>query len=168
MIIDEIDIEGVAVLEAEDQTPVAAHAHRPEATQLPCQRVQDEPRQVHVLDLRGPLQPGQDAPDALHLLRTDLARVAPFDEALETSMPYRLYHSCLGIEYTHFSLELQVMSCRFEQPGPEATALRLSMIFQKSGRSFGLLPPFIPIRLKLFDPFFKKADFSVFCFDLHL
>jgi hypothetical protein len=48
MIVDQIDIMGVAVFQAKDDAPVGRNPNGPESMQISRQRMQAETRQVHV------------------------------------------------------------------------------------------------------------------------
>ena len=77
MVVDQIDIEGVSILDPEDDAPVAGYAHGPEAMEVAGQRVQHLARQVHVARSRGGLQGGQDALDLVEQPRIDPADISP-------------------------------------------------------------------------------------------
>ena len=67
MIVDKIDIEGVSAFKPEDDPPVAAHTHGPEASEFAGQRVQNEPRQVYVFDTLCRMQPEENTTQAFNL-----------------------------------------------------------------------------------------------------
>jgi hypothetical protein len=50
MVIDIINIERLALGEAENHTPVGTNRYRPKAFQLALERMQPEARQVHISD----------------------------------------------------------------------------------------------------------------------
>ena len=50
VVVHQIDSAGVAVRKAENNAPVGAYCHRPEALHIALERVQVEARHTHVLD----------------------------------------------------------------------------------------------------------------------
>ena len=74
MVVQIVDIGGVAVLEAEDRAPVGAHRHRPEPGIFPLQPVEPEAGQVHVVRDARRIESDQDVAHGLAVLRVD----APF------------------------------------------------------------------------------------------
>jgi hypothetical protein len=81
MIVDEIDIECPAILEAKYNAPVGADGNGPESFEITRQLVQPEHRLVHAFDLMRSMQGGQDGPDLDDMLRIDAADVVILEEA---------------------------------------------------------------------------------------
>jgi hypothetical protein len=61
MIVDEIDIECVAFLEAKNDPPIAADRDAPKALEIAAQPMQAQTHDLHVVDRNGGLQTGQQA-----------------------------------------------------------------------------------------------------------
>jgi len=87
MIIDEIDIEGVAFLETEYDPPIAADGDAPEAFQIAAQAMQAEALDVHVVNRDGGIQAAEQADDLLDQIGPQLAAVVMLEEASEPTMP---------------------------------------------------------------------------------
>lgn len=67
MIIEKIDIPGIAVLEPEDDAPVGANRHCPKALQIAFQRVELQSGTVQVFDGSGAVEQRQDRADAFSI-----------------------------------------------------------------------------------------------------
>ncbi len=67
MIANEVYIVCTAVLESEDDPPVAGHGHGPESVQLSLQGMKPVTRESHVLYRHGFVQPRQDSCDLIDL-----------------------------------------------------------------------------------------------------
>jgi hypothetical protein len=76
MIVDQIDVVGVAAIEAEDSTPVGSYGHSPEPGQVALERVQPETGQVHLADLVSFIETRENALDLVDLIRPELAPIA--------------------------------------------------------------------------------------------
>ena len=63
MIVDQVNVHGLAVLEAEHHAPVARNADSPLARAVALQGVQPEARRVGIARMRCLVQPEQDAPE---------------------------------------------------------------------------------------------------------
>ena len=71
MVIDQINIVGIAFLESEDDAPVRPYGHAPKALEITFQGVEMKTGQVHVLRLSGKVQDGQDILDLLEMIGAD-------------------------------------------------------------------------------------------------
>ena len=69
MVVEQIDIEGIASLEAEDDAPVGGYVDRPKALQLALERVEPEAWGIHVGHGRRDVQAAQDTADLGHMLQ---------------------------------------------------------------------------------------------------
>src|SRR5258708_33315154 len=68
MIIHEVDFRSLAPREAENDSPVRTHRHRPKALEVAFERVQSERWQIKRIDhLRG-MQESQDLLDPTHMI----------------------------------------------------------------------------------------------------
>jgi hypothetical protein len=90
MVIQQVNLEYVRVLEAEDDAPVRPHRHRSEALQVAGQWVQPETMHIDVLDLLGDVQNTEDVLDLLDVLRVHASSVAAF-KALSQSLVAETY-----------------------------------------------------------------------------
>ena len=91
-VVQVIDIDGVAVLEAEDHAPVGTDRHRPEPGMVSPERVKPEARQVHVGRAGGGVEAHQDVAHPFAVLGMDAARLAAFQEPPERPAPEGPYH----------------------------------------------------------------------------
>jgi hypothetical protein len=92
MVIEQINIERIAALEAEDDAPVRGHLDCPEASQFAFKRVEPEAGGVHVGHSRRGVQTAQNTPNLGHLVSPDVPAIALLEEALQAPMleaPYR-------------------------------------------------------------------------------
>jgi hypothetical protein len=53
VVIDQINVGGVAIIETENDPPVGAHRNGPKAFELAGERVEPEGWKIHVFDLSG-------------------------------------------------------------------------------------------------------------------
>jgi len=86
MVIEQIDIGGVALLEAKNDPPVGANGDAPIAGEVASQRVQPPARQIKVARLRRLVETRQHARDLVGVLNIHLAAVVIFIEASKASM----------------------------------------------------------------------------------
>ena len=91
MVAEQIDVEGIAILEPEDDAPVVGNLHRPEALQLDLERVEPEAGGIHIGHGRRSIQTAQDTPSLSHLVRADATAVALLEETLQPAMPEAPY-----------------------------------------------------------------------------
>jgi hypothetical protein len=68
VIIDIINVQCIAVREAEDHTPIGTDRYSPKTFELAFEPVQRESRQIHVGDRPGSIQTGQNISQFLHVL----------------------------------------------------------------------------------------------------
>jgi len=85
--VEEVDVERVAVLEPENDSPVSADSHGPEAFQVAFERVQAKARKVERLGRFGGVNRGKNALNFCPQHRVDPGRIAVFVEPPESSMP---------------------------------------------------------------------------------
>jgi hypothetical protein len=84
MIIDRIDIAGMAALEAKDDAPVARDRHRPIPPELALERMEPKARQTHIADLDRGIEARKDSPDLVGMFRRNPASVVVLEEARQT------------------------------------------------------------------------------------
>jgi len=87
VVIEEIDIEGVAILEAENDSPVPAYSHGPKALQVTFEPVQAKTRNVERLGRFGCVERRENTLHFATQRGIDPARIAAFVEPLEAPMP---------------------------------------------------------------------------------
>ena len=68
MVIDIINVQGVAVREAEYHAPVCSDRHRPETLPVAFERTQAKPRQAHILCRGGSIQPRENVTQLFDVL----------------------------------------------------------------------------------------------------
>jgi hypothetical protein len=91
MVVEQIDIEGIASLEAEDDAPVTGDLDGPEAFQLAPERVEPEAGGIDIGHGRRSIQTAQDTPDLAHMVRPDAAPVSQLEQTLQSAMPEAPY-----------------------------------------------------------------------------
>jgi hypothetical protein len=87
MVVEQIEIEGIASLAAQDDAPVTGDLDGPEAVQLALERVEPEAGGIDIGHGRRSIQTAQDTPNLGHLVRPDAAAVALLEETLQRAMP---------------------------------------------------------------------------------
>jgi hypothetical protein len=87
MVVDQIDIMGVAGIEAENDAPVGPDGHGPEPGQITLERMQPETGEIHLADLVGFIEARENALDLVHLVRPELASIASLVEPPQSAMP---------------------------------------------------------------------------------
>jgi hypothetical protein len=83
VVIDIIDILR-AVVEAENHAPIGPDSYTPEALPLASERMQPEPRHVHVSNGWGSVKRCQNIPQLANMFRVYAARVALFKKPLQS------------------------------------------------------------------------------------
>jgi hypothetical protein len=81
VIVQEVDVGCIAIVEAENDTPVGANCDRPASFEVAFKGMQLERWLVHILNAAGSVQKREYGPDALHHLRRQLALVVFLKEA---------------------------------------------------------------------------------------
>ena len=71
MIVNVVNIVGVALLETEDDAPVRPDSNAPEVFKIALQAMQPEAGQVHVFRLAGSIEDGEDIFYFIDMVRTD-------------------------------------------------------------------------------------------------
>jgi len=92
MVIDIIDILRV-VVETEDHPPVGLDGHGPKAFHLAFERMQTEPRQVHVGNSWGGVKSRQNIPQLANMFRVNAAWVIVFKEPFQPLVANCPYHT---------------------------------------------------------------------------
>jgi hypothetical protein len=89
-----IDIINIlrSVVKAENHPPVGPDSYTPEALPLASDRMQQEPRHVHVGNGRGSVKRCQNIPKLANMLRVYAARVALFKKPLQSLVANSSYH----------------------------------------------------------------------------
>lgn len=86
MIVNQIDIDGVAVCEAEDDPPVPGDGHRPEPFKIAFEGVESEARDVHLAWVTCPIEQKQDARDPPNIGLRPQPRVARLVVQVQSAM----------------------------------------------------------------------------------
>ena len=87
MVVHQIDVMGVAGIEAKDDAPIRPDGHGPEPDQITLERMQPETRQVHLANLVGFIETRQNALDLVDLIRPELAPIAFLVQPLQSAVP---------------------------------------------------------------------------------
>jgi hypothetical protein len=93
VVIDQIDIRGVALLETENDAPVGTDGDAPITRELAFQRVQPKARQIELLRACRHIEPGQHARNLICMLRVHLAPVVVFVKAAQAAMSKATDHN---------------------------------------------------------------------------
>ncbi len=80
MIIQIIDLEGVALLETENHAPIPRDLHRIKAVQLSFEHVQAPTGRIELLGPIGRIERSQDTGESLNMVLLDPTRIALFKE----------------------------------------------------------------------------------------
>ena len=84
MVICQVDVVGIPVGEAENDSPVCPDGNGPEAFHIALQRMEMETGQTHVFDRCGFIQLRQDGPYLIQQVGPNATRVVPLEEPLQT------------------------------------------------------------------------------------
>lgn len=95
MIVDHVDVAGMAGLEAEGDAPVARDADGPKPFHISREGVKLEARKVHLLRFVGFVEAGKDTPDLIHPVRREAFAIVFFIEPFEPAMAKALDHAQL-------------------------------------------------------------------------
>ena len=87
MVIQIIDVHGVAIFEPKRHPPVTRDGHRVVSPHATLERVQSKARNIHSLRTSGAVEGRQDAQEFLHVLRSYLRRTALLIELSQAAMP---------------------------------------------------------------------------------
>jgi len=69
VVVDQFDVQGVAVHESKDDAPIGADCDRPESAEISFQCMQSEARQPQFLGGRGHIEQGQDPNNGINQIR---------------------------------------------------------------------------------------------------
>jgi len=92
VITDEIDIEGIAVLEPKDNAPIRSDSYGSETLQTALQHVEAECRLIHGFYRCSSIEGSQNTADAINHVRRQLAAIIILIEALQPLMTKPLDH----------------------------------------------------------------------------
>ena len=104
VVIEEIDIESVAVLEPENDSPIAADSHRPETGQAASERMQPVGRKVERPGRFGGIQGGENAPHLAAQGGSDPARIIVFVQPPEAPVAEASDHTRLYSDKCRLSI----------------------------------------------------------------
>jgi hypothetical protein len=93
VVIDQINIRGVALLKAKNNPPVGAYRDAPISGQVASQRMQAEAGQVELIRFRRLVEARQHAGDFVRMLRVQLAPVVVFIKPPQAAMSKAPDHS---------------------------------------------------------------------------
>ncbi len=83
MIVQIVDVTRFAILEAKDNAPIGADSYRPEAFQVPFQRVKGESRRFHVSRTGSGVQTRQNPSNAIYIDGRKAPPIVVLIEALQ-------------------------------------------------------------------------------------
>lgn len=92
MVVNELDIVGIAILEPENNAPITGHLHAPKAFQLAFQRMQVPARPIEVAWLLRNIQEEQNILHGRKMIRSHLTFVVTFIEPLQAAILKRPDH----------------------------------------------------------------------------
>jgi hypothetical protein len=92
VVIDQVDIKGIAILETESDAPVARNRHAPVASSVTPEPVKTIPGQIEITGYSRTIQMSQNALDASQLVGSNPTAVALVVEALQATVPKPLNH----------------------------------------------------------------------------
>ena len=92
VIVDQIDIEGVAVLEAENNAPVTGHGHAPKTSQIASKPMQAITWQIEIFRIPRLVEQTKDILYPFQEVWGHLAPLAALIKTLETAVPEALDH----------------------------------------------------------------------------
>lgn len=87
MVIDEIDVESVAVLVTENDSPIPTDRHGPEAFEITFERVQAKTGNIKLSRRISGIERGKNTLNLLAQRSADPARVPAFVKPLKATMP---------------------------------------------------------------------------------
>lgn len=90
VVIDQIDIKGISVFKAKNNSPVAGYRDAPVAFQFPPKRVKPVTRQVKIGRVFCLIKMRQHIPEPLNLIGTNAARIIALKKTFQTLMSKRL------------------------------------------------------------------------------
>jgi hypothetical protein len=92
VVVQIVNIDGIAFLEAENDSPVRPNRHRPEARVIAFQRVEPKAGQSHILRRSGHIQPRENVPHSFAVISANSALVAPLEKLLQRPAPEASHH----------------------------------------------------------------------------
>ena len=93
MVIDIINVQGFAVGEAKNHSPVSANGHRPESFELAFEWMQPEPRQIQIRNIARGIQAGENVAQLFCVFANHSARVVGFIKAFQSFVADRPDHT---------------------------------------------------------------------------
>src|SRR5207248_4996080 len=83
MIVEQINVAGVAAFEPKDDAPVSGDRYGPEACKVALERMQTKTRQVHIADLRSFFETRENPLDLSCMIRQHPPSVSLLEQELE-------------------------------------------------------------------------------------
>ena len=93
MIVDEIDIERLAITKAKDDAPIRPHRDGPKSFKRALERMKPQARAIHPLYRRCGIERGKDIPSALDHVRRQFAAIIILEEPLKSFVAEALDHA---------------------------------------------------------------------------
>jgi len=92
MVIDVIDVHHVAVRKAKDHPSIGPNRHSPKTPKFALERVQPEPRQVHIRNRTGSIETHQNVSQLRRVLSNHAARIVVLVKPPQSFVANRPYH----------------------------------------------------------------------------
>jgi hypothetical protein len=92
MVVDEVNVEHLAVLEAENDAPIRSHGNCPTAAKFAFQHMQAEGREVHVFNALRDVEHAENVFDSFGVIRIDSSPVPILEQASQTFVPKAADH----------------------------------------------------------------------------
>jgi hypothetical protein len=93
VIVLQIHVAGIFIIEPESDTPIAGYAYCVITPAITLERVESEPRQVHVFRLRGRVQPVKNPFKPGSKLRWDAPAITLVEKPLQSTVLERPDHN---------------------------------------------------------------------------
>jgi len=92
MIVNQVDVEHLAVFEPEYDPPIGSDGHCPLARAIALQAMEAKARGIDVFDGPSHVQPSQDPPDLIDVFGAKFASVVFFKQGAQPFMPKAANH----------------------------------------------------------------------------
>jgi hypothetical protein len=92
VIVNQVDIAGMAILKAKDDTPIRPNSDTPEVLKISFEPVEPETRKVHVFGAGHTAENSEDVHHLLDILGVNALRFTVFEETFQASVPEALDH----------------------------------------------------------------------------
>jgi hypothetical protein len=84
MVVHKIDVQGLAVIEADNNSPIRAHGQGPKSCEIAFQRMQPEGRIIEIGHFFGSVQQRQDLFDSAHMFGIHASGIVVLEKLLQS------------------------------------------------------------------------------------